>query len=306
MLTEREWASIIWLLVLAATFAIVPGLRRNVGPAVKALVRSAANPQIVVVVLSLLAWAALCVGIGNQLGLWNPALFKVTAIIVLGFGFPMLWRSIRAASGGALVKQVITGAIGGTAVLAFYLNLASFPLWVELIVQPVVALLLMLSVLAIREERAKPLVPVLAILLLGSFLASFVWTTVTLVNTGGDMDWLETLRSFLLTIWLPVLLTPFFYALAFVAYAESSLNRLARVSETKSLPLRINLAFIIGLRFRVALVAGFDGRYNGLAREQTFRGALRYMQSYRTDLKRRRREEAERVDGLREGGRNWH
>lgn len=297
-MTERELASVIWIASLVAVFVLVPKLRRSIGPSLRGVIEAAFHPRIILVFSALLVWSAACILVGWKLDAWNVGLLKDTLIIVFAFGFPMLFHAIRVSSGISLLRQVVTAAAGGTALLVFYLNLVSFQLWAELIIQPMVALITMCSLLAARDANTKRLVPFFSVLLIGALLGSVAWTSSTLVATWGDLDWSQTLLSFLLTLWLPALLTPFFYVVAFGAYAESNLVRLTFVSEHKKLPRRVHLAFIIGLHFSVALAACFKGRYNGLAHESRYVGALRYMRTFRADVALRKSEEKARLDTL--------
>lgn len=277
---------------------LVPKLRRSVGPAFGGVLEAALKPRIVLVYASLVAWSAACVFVGWSVGLWVPALLKDTVIIVLAFGFPMMFHAIQISSGGALLKRVIRVSIDGTALLVFYLNLASFPLWAELIIQPVVTLLVLLNFVAAREERSRKLVPFFSILLTAALLGSLAWTTTTVITNWEQTEWSAVFVAFLLTLWLPAFLIPFFYVVAFAAHAESTLTRLRFLARGKQVPLRVHIAFVLGLRFSVELAGKFKGRYNGLSTERTFRGAARFMRGFREDVKRRAEAEAERIATL--------
>ncbi|MFF2495083.1 hypothetical protein [Agromyces sp. NPDC058064] len=297
MPTEREWASVIWLVAIVATFVLVPKLRHHMGPSVRAVVESALKPRILLVFGMLLAWSALCVLVGWWVGLWNLALLKDTLIIVFAFGFPMLFHSISMSSGGALLKRVVLDSVGATALLAFYLNLASFPLWAELAIQPLVTLVALLCFTAARQESSRRLVPFFVVLLALAVLGSFAWTTTSLISDWDHIDWIGMRDAFLLTLWLPLLLIPYFYVVAFSAHAESALSRL-RFRANERMPLRVHFAFILGLRFSVELAAKFTGRYKGLSRERTFRGAWRYMRRFREDVAAREQGQAEQAETL--------
>lgn len=300
MLTERELASAIWIAGIVATLMIVPTTRKSLWPALADLVRSAAHPKIWGLFAALFLWAGFCVLAAWRIGLWDVSLLKETLLVVLGLGFPMLFRSVRAKSGTNLARQVLTASAGGTALLLFYLNLASFPLWAELLLQPFAAIIAMCALVASHKPETKKLVPFFNLILVLFLTGSVIWTSITLISMGDQTDWLQTLRAFLLTLWLPALLTPFFYSVAFVAYAESHLKRVAHLSAGRKLPLRVHLAFILGLRLSVAWASSFTGRYNGLAQEKRFRGATRFMRDFRHDVARRNHEEDLRLRALAE------
>jgi hypothetical protein len=130
-------------------------------------------------------------------------------------------------------------------------------------------------------------------------LGALVGTTINLVQSWGSLDGIAILRSFLLSIWLPVLLVPFLYAVAFYAGAESLLVRLGWIrNQTRRLPIRIALAVLIGLHASVRLTARFDGQFNSIASAPNFRAALAQMRDYREDLRRRDGEQRDRLARL--------
>jgi hypothetical protein len=130
-------------------------------------------------------------------------------------------------------------------------------------------------------------------------LGSITWATVALIQDWGSLDWAELLRSYLLTLWLPALLLPLYYVVAFLMKVEVLLARLSFVAPDRTLARRVRLAMILGLHFRVKLSARFDGRYNRVALLTSFRETRRFMKEFRADVRREDASEYKRVATLR-------
>jgi len=314
VLTDREWASVIIVAGAALLIVAIPRLRRFVRGLFADVLKAAFVRKIVVIYSGLLFWSALAVYVGWLLGLWNVGLLKDTSTIVFTLGFPILFRSVSSKSGIEILKHVVRETVGVTALLIFYLNLQSFPLGWEIAFQIVLLVLVVLNAMAalalstvpsFEDSSGKSCVLVLAraaqvifsLLMSLVALGAFTWTTVQLVISAGTIQWLDLVQSFLLTLWLPALLIPYFYVVAFYAYAELLL---VRVTFRKATPWRARLGFVLGLRFSVSLAARFDGRYNAVSESRTFRDALTFMRSFRSDLRKRDTEEQARLTSLKE------
>lgn len=297
LLTDRELASAIWLVLLFLFLAVIPSVRRTVGPQLRQMVSTAARPRLLGLWLVYFGWTSLSVALAAYFGFWDASLLKDTIFVTFGFGLPMLFYAVKAASGGHLVRKIFGAAVGFTALVVFYLNLASLPLWAELVVQPVVTVLAMCAVIAGRNRESSGAARVLNGALIVCFVGSLAWTTTVLLNSLEASDWSGTLDAFLLTLWLPPFMTPFFYILAFSTRAEGILRRL-EVLGKRPLGWRVHVAFVLGLRFSVRLAAGFDGRFNKLMHESTYRGASRFMSHFRKTLRLRRKAELDRLEAL--------
>jgi len=279
---------------------VIPAWRRLVWPAFVPVLKALAQWKIVVLLLAYFGWCTLVIWVGYLLAAWTPTLMKDTIIIVLTVGLPTMFRLSDAKSGPLILRRVLFETVGITAVLLFLLNLESFPFWIELFFQPITAFFaLMAAVAAINPEHAA--VRRLFNVLLGlSALAAVTWAIVRLVQEWPTMDLIETVRSFALTIWLPILTLPFFYGVAFLAAASGILFRLGwSRNRKKSPPVHVTLAVLIGLRFRLSLASRMLGEYNQIGNSPTFGSALRAMRAFRSDIRQKNEAELERLDTLR-------
>jgi hypothetical protein len=294
MLTTREWAAVILFVTLAAIFFTLPAYRNSVGPHLKRLVALAMAPRIVVVYAGLLLWSAMWVLLASSFSFWDPQLLKDTILVVIAVGFPALFRAVSMSSGSEFIRRVLFESIGVGAILVFYLGLEPFPLGAELLFQSLVGVFAVVQAIAVVKRRFVTR-NVAGLLLTLAFLGSFAWTTVRLVDQAPQTDWLSATQSFLLTLWLPLLLFPYCYAVAVFVKIGIPLSRFRRRNSNVPVPRRVRLAFVLGTHFRVSLLSNFNGRYDNVAKATTYRSASRQMRDFRRDLSRRNREEAERI-----------
>ncbi len=299
MLTNRELASLILLGAFVIVVLAVPKMRRAVLPPSLNVLKIALTSGSLLTVWGLfLLWCAAWVALAAVIGVWNFDLLKDTIFIVVTVGFPLLFRAVQAKSGTAIVGQIGRETLALSTLLLFYLNLEPFPLWGELIFQPLVTFLVLLRFAASRRPDGKQLEGCLGVLVTVAGLGLIVWTSVQLIANSGTRDWGGTLLELALSIWLPLVMFPFFYFAAFYAAAQKITRRLRRIYKPPALR-RVTLAVVLGLHLRLKWARAFLPPYEkSLLRAKKFREADRLMREFREDVESREGREADRVSQL--------
>jgi hypothetical protein len=294
LLTTRESASLILAGALILVLIIVPKLRRQIAPPARALLQAAFSRPLPVLYALVLAVSFASTALAWRVGIWEWDLAKHSVIITATVVLPMTLRSFTFKSGGQLARHVVRDTVGLTALLTFYLNTTPLSLVGELILQPCTTALVVLQAVARTDPKFLPAKRLCDVLLftIGAFL--LVWSTVTLFSSSPDWRWLS--KSLLFTFWLPLSLLPFFYAFGFYALTGKVHARFRAIRKPPTL--RLMLAFMVGTRLRMSLLASFTGRYNDVAHASGFRDGLRRMSKFRMDIARREREEAQRISAL--------
>jgi len=296
MLTTRELATAIIVLLVAVALVAVPRVRRAMAPHLRNIV-GAVKGKILAIYLGLVFWAALGIAIAWLFDLWELDLLKDSIIIVFTLGIPVMFRATQATTGARLVRVVFGEAAGISAFLAFYLNLQPLSLAGELFFQIVLGLMsILVTLLGLNAAWAKA-AGISSLILLGALVLYIGLVTAGFIATWGDQDWDLVLRSLWLSLWLPAVLVPYFYVLGFYMYAETVFTRLNFRAERK-MPRGVGLALVSGLRFSLKLAARLDGRYKSVSTSSDYPEARREMKAFRDDVKRRDREERHRVASL--------
>lgn len=297
MLNDRELASLILLGVFTTIFMAVPRMRRSLTPAVAGVIRAFVAWRVLVVFVGFLVWVSGWIALAAWIGLWAFDLLKDSIIIVLTLGLPLLFRTMTAKSGNEIFKQIRVEALSISAVLLFYLNLEPLPLWAELLLQPLVVFVQLLNLVAGMKSEHRVVQRLTSGILILVGFAMLLWSTVHLVADVGSHDLLLLAKTLGLSVWLPLLMFPYFYGTAFYASSESILQRMQWIGGEAQLR-RVRFAVFLGLLFSVKLASRFKGRYDNVARSATFREACRGMDDFRADVRRRDNDERERLARL--------
>lgn len=296
MLNSREIATLIWLTVGVAIFVLVPNLRRSVGPPVRAMLRTLANYRVLRIFFLFLAWCALWVWLASLTGLWKPELLKDSVLVVAGVGFPLLFRAMRAKTGADIARQIRREALSLSVVFAFYLNFTPLPLWAELLLAPALAFFGMMVAFGTHDARGRPFVGCSSVFLVLIAVGLIVWTALQTVTNWTTLDLPSIALQLALSVWLPLVMFPFLYAVAFYAATESLLVRLKWLN--KDMTRSARLGVFLGLRFSVRWVKALTGRYNYVAEATGFRDGLGKVRTFREDVARREVREQHRLDSL--------
>ncbi|MBH0099372.1 hypothetical protein I6E68_09490 [Salinibacterium sp. NSLL150] len=259
MFTDREIAS----LLLFAAFAVFGLTKRGARKALVQLIRVFLGAhQIWGPTLVYVLYAASWISLSWLLRAWEWPMLKDTVIVVLGVGFPMLFRSINAKSGGEITRRVVMESIGDGAIVALYVNLTSLNLIAEILLQSVVVLAAAVSVYA-RHSGGENLAAARLMdgLLVVVGLGMLSYTTVWLVLNAWTLDLPLLGRTVAMSVWLPFALLPFVYGLSFYAGIESIYVRLPSFNQRKQPPLRVRLGILMGLRGSVRYAKGFVGQW---------------------------------------------
>jgi hypothetical protein len=210
------------------------------------------------------------------------------------------------------LRRSLVSAVGGVALLEFYLNLEPFPVAVELLLQPAVVILV--AVILVARRRSAPEVSVLAgraLVLVGGF--ALAWVSARLI-LSPETDWVAIGRSWVLVVGLTLAALPLVWAFGLLVAYESAWLHVARFTSDRHARLRSAAALLLALHVRIDTVQGFAGLVwpRELASAESFSAArdvmVRFQESFRVEraLARKRIVDLEPfagVDGTDDAGR---
>lgn len=251
-LSNRDIAFLAWLAVLVVFMLWKPDIRRSV-LAVFASMRGKLTALFVVYTLYVVA----VVLVGWHLGIWNLGLIKDTVAWFALPGLVLLFGFNEAYAGSGYYGRTIVRVIGMTALIEFYVNLAAFPLLVELVLLPLLVLLTAMSAVSAMKPETM-IVKRLAdgiLLVLGA--AILIGTANHLVSEWAAIDKTELALTLALPIWLTVLTLPFIYAFSLFANYEDHFVRIGFFSKDNPRARR---------RAKLALLASYHLRNRELHR----------------------------------------
>jgi hypothetical protein len=273
-LSAREQATLILIGLVVVTYAAVPTLRRSVRGMVRPVLAALFTPRIVLVFGSLVLWCGGWVLLAQQIGAWQVTEAKDTLVIVMGFGFPFLmWAILKADSGAAIARHTVAEVVSAVALVVYVIGLWPFPLWAELITQAFAAFLVMLRATAEHQDDGRAVSRLCTFLLFALGAASVLWAAVHGVEAIPSLDPLAAGRDFALTLWVPLVIVPYVYVVAYVSACEQIVSR-ERAMTDKKIGLRVWFAIAVGFRARYGLARQFHAQRAHLPPERTFRGIV--------------------------------
>ena len=289
-LSNRELATVILVALFFVVVLLTPSARRQVLPSIAAVLKVLVNAKILGLFVLYFAYAAAIVVAARTLGVWDLSLLKDTLIVVIFVGMPLLLNASEVRNGRLFLTKVIKETIGVAALIAFYLGLASLPLWGELIVQPILTLFVLTGFVASRKASTRQVATFCNVLsaLIVVFLLAF--TSVHMARQWSTYDFRHEGISLAMSIWLPLFLIPFVYVCAFVFQSETILVVLPFFNDKKPVPARVRLALVAGLHLRTRYSSAFVGSWRAqIAEAHTYKAARQVMGAFRKAA----REEAE-------------
>jgi hypothetical protein len=291
---NREWASLIWLGLLVAWFLPKAEVRQSLGD----VARSAFSPKLLLLWLSFVLWIVIFVLLVHATGFWDARLTKDTLVWSVTVGLVML-AGFTSAHQPRYFRQAVVKIAGVTAFVEYFFSLGTFPLLVELFLQPVVL------VFAVAPHLAKTPLEQVAwkrrsahfFLVLGLVLIA---TTVLTVYSGWhSMDWrmfgLRAAWPVALGLWLLLLV----FALGVVSSYEEAFMRLGWAPNDKQGLWRSKLGLVLafGVRLEWIHYAATGGTYK-IARANSVKSAFQAAREFRREKLAEKRAEQEYQSNL--------
>ncbi len=281
---NREIASFV---LLSAVF--IWGVTKDqVRNALVHLIRAFLDRRILVVTGVYAACIILTVLIALAFGLWNQGLVIETAIWFVAVGFPLVLSVPNAAKDRRYYRNAARSIFEIGAIFVFFVNLRTFSIAWEIVLQLLLVMLVGMLVVTEHDQQHERIRPALTVILSGVLLLLAVNTLVQLYGQRHSLDWHQTLLSFLLTIWLPLVTIGFLVPLAYVVEYESAFNWMRMGSLKQPPSLRDKLALIAALNLHLRDIHEFRPYWGTKVKQaNTFREKVREVRAFRHHLRQK-------------------
>jgi len=255
ILSNRDFAFLIWLAVVA-----VAVLSRRGGREAMASVLGALRGKVAFLILIFVAYIAAVVLLAQRLGIWSTGLLKDTIVWFLVPGMALLFGFTRAYEGRRYYRRTLVGVLGLTTAVEFYVNLAAFPLLIELLLLPALVFLGLLSAVAGLKPESRSAKRFVDGLLAIAGLAVLIGTGAYLVDHWASLDKVELALSFALPIWLTIGSLPFIFLFSLYANYENAFVRIdLAAKEDKHARRRAKIALVLSFHVRNRALHAFTG-----------------------------------------------
>lgn len=279
MLNNREWAILIWLAVLLVWLLLGKKSRADLANAV----RTFCTPKILIPVSLLLGYVGLEVWLGAWLSLWRPELIKETTVWFLATGFALFLNLDKVTTERRYFRNRILAAFGIMVFLEFFTNLFVLNLVAELLLQPFLALLGMMTVVAAARREHRPAKRLAEGLLIAIALALLAFNVQQVVVNWDEIDQGLAIHQLALPMWMTVGILPFVYFMSLYSNYELAFKWIGfREQGDRWSRLRAKAALILELHLQTRLVHRFNIYWGRQAAEaRSFRAARQVVKDFR-------------------------
>lgn len=248
LLNTREWA-IVTLFVLAALWVLVGSATR---PALRTVLRAMATWKIVVPLLGVICWVAVLVIGAHRVGLWNASLAKDTVAWLLASAAATVFAALRAAESDDYFRRAAKQAVGAAAFFVYAMNLYTFNYFVELVLQVALIFLVGLQVVVQRRDTSRAMQRAVTVLGLIVVVPFVLFTLRGVIRIWSSLDPQQIWLGLGLSIWLPLAVLPYVWALALAMSYEQLMLRMRSPVFGNDAPARTRLlaAVALGLDLR--------------------------------------------------------
>lgn len=230
-LNTREIATLIWLGIVVTILLVMPTMRQPLGGLLRAFTQRK--------ILQVLAFFALYVGAMiwflHAIRIWDWDQLKNTIIWTFSVALLAVLRSNNIPDEPGYFRKWITENFEVVAFIQFLITLYTYPLWVELLVIPLVTLLTGMIAAGERDPKtrqtASVLTNTLALFSVGFFGLALVMTVADFWNYATIQTW----RDFYTPILLTLVFLPFIFVLYVLMSYENAFVRLFFVIKDKKL-----------------------------------------------------------------------
>jgi hypothetical protein len=234
---NREWAALFWLTV----FLLWALSTRDVRSSLSRLLRSLFNPVILIPLAAMFGYVALEVWVGYKLSVWHTGLMKSTIIWLIASALAMFFSYDKASEGRQFFRRGVVAALGGMFFVEFFVNLTVFSLFWELLLQPVLTILVLLSFVANlnnSHHKVKKLIDGLLAIIVFSLFALIARE---LYSTWDEIDRHILLLQLALPIWLTIGFLPCVYLLCLYANYDLAFKGINHATKDWNARLRAKL-----------------------------------------------------------------
>ena len=270
--SNRELASLIWLGVVMAFVFLQPS-RRKVADSLGKVVAALTTAKLLMPLAMYAGWLGSWIWLAQKVGVWDSGLLKPTLLWTIFSGIGLYFSLTKALQQEAFFKSAILATMAVSAFVEFFIGFQSFPLFVELVGQPVVAMFGMIAIVAARNPGQQAVVKVANAVLGGSGLAATAWVAWNIVTRWGEIDGASVVKELLLPVWLTPIALVFVYVVALFAGYEQVFKRIDWKAKGRTTwRQKAALFSVAGVRLKQLrrLHGGIQMR---VAAETTFKGA---------------------------------
>ncbi len=269
-LSNREIAIPIWS-IMGIVFAI---RKQPVREALGACHRAFRNAKVWSTFVLFAFYIIACTAAASIIGLWNSALLKDSVLWFFFSGFVLLLNAVDGAKKPQFFRQTLRGLVSISATFIFIVNLESFTLPVELVLQPL-SFGIMMCILVSQTEEKYRTVHNLLVTIMTLIICGTMYNTIRiLAHERNNIDYGNVTKLFALPVWLTLVAIPIVFLFALIATYEDVIVRMSFRARDRSVPFHSKFALILTQKWRIHNLRAMDAKAMAdMARPSNYREA---------------------------------
>lgn len=258
ILSTREWATVIWAIILFVYVIMHKQIRESFCRVVKIFFGSKLIILWGIIFLYVLGTTL----IFYHLPFWDNIYIKD---IVVWFVFSGMMYCMNAVSNEAdeeYIKKVLKDNFKLTIILEFIISTFTFNIWIELIIIPVTTIIVIMNVIAERKKEYEKVHKLLDIVLAGAGFWILYETIKIGIHEYKELNALNTFISFMIPIVYVILIIPLEYILELYSKYELLFVRMSfREEKDKKIQRRHRWSVVKTCKLSVHKVLLFQKKY---------------------------------------------
>lgn len=254
ILSTREWAILIWVLLLAISYYNFSPEKEELKEPFKKLLRTLFARQIVSVFVLMSIYVGLMVYFLEQVGVWDSAQFKTTIIWYFSVASLSLFRLNHYEESPHRLSGLVADNFRLVSIIEYLVSTYTFHLAVEIMLVPVLFVLVMVVAIAEAKPELKAAHTVLNGLLDAIAVAIFCATLYLMFGDIGRIASSDGVMDFIVPSVLTALYVPFVAFMVVYSTYQNVLIKLRYSIKKRHLEFYARLAALLVFNFRIDLL----------------------------------------------------
>lgn len=252
-LNSREVAVAVWVTAIAI-YILSARKMAEVRKSLRGLVSAFLKRQIISVLILMTIYLGVVVYLMSQADLWNAGQIKNTVFWVVAVGFMSLLKLESIKKDKSFFKHSLIDNLKVLAIIQFIISFYAFPLWVELLLVPVLALVGGMSAIAEADEKHNKVKQLLDGLLMLFGIMVIAYTAYMLITNFSEFGQESTVYDFIVPPLLTFFYLPFvFMMVVYTTYEQAFIRLRFTIKETKHRTIA-KIYAILFFNFRLTLL----------------------------------------------------
>lgn len=252
-LNNREMAVALWVIAIAI-YIFSSSKMRDVRKSFRSLLFAFFARQIISVLILMTIYMGVVVYLMFEVDLWNSGQIKNTIFWAVAVGLMSFFKLESIKKDKSFFKQSVIDNLKILAIIQFIVSVYTFPLWLELLLVPVLALTGGMSAIAETDEKYNQVKKLLDGLMIFFAIMVITYTAYMLITKFDKFSKESTLYDFIVPPLLTLFYLPFiFMMMVYSAYEQAFVRLIFAIKENK-LRLTAKVYAILFFNFRLTLL----------------------------------------------------